>query len=239
MNRDEETEPALTGPPADERISSKPAAATGSVERSRRRRAPARPIAMANPVDWPRAPSAFSRLDTPPRRSPSHPAWENPPTPHNFPQLRGRDEGRRAIWPLLAAALAVVLVLGVLVVYPLLTGHRPYVAFASPSGTPVTSGSPNPGDGGLPSESPGDTATPAPSASLSASFKQYKVQSGDSATRVAKKYGLKTWELLAANPNLKPPSYTLRVGSYLNIPLPGQMKPPSASSASPAAPAAS
>ena len=234
MNRDELTEHAPTVPPADERISFKPVAATGAGGRERRRRMQGQPVTMATPIETQRAPSAFSLPDTTSRHGPTYPAWEKPPTPYKFPRLRGREEGKRAIWPLLAAALGVIVVLGVLVIYPTLTGHKAYVAVATPTRTPGSSSSASLGPNDSASVAPEVTPSHVPTTVPGGSFAQYKVKSGDNLTKVAKAHGLKTWELLAANPSLKPPSYTLRVGAYLNIPLPGQMQRPS-SSASPKA----
>ncbi len=69
------------------------------------------------------------------------------------------------------------------------------------------------------------TPTPAAtSAAPQASFRTYKVQAGDTLTRIANKFGLKTWELLAANPNLTANS-SLHINSVLNIPNHGQLTP--------------
>jgi len=60
-----------------------------------------------------------------PRRGPSHPDWERPPTQYDYPVLRGREE-HRALWPLAAAALGVALVVVVLVIIPMIRRRRPH-----------------------------------------------------------------------------------------------------------------
>ena len=76
--------------------------------------------------------------------------------------------------------------------------------------------------------------TPAPFAS----YQQYKVQAGDSLSRIAVKFHLQMWELLLVNPQI-PPSLAVRLNTYLNIPQPGQLtQPPPSPTASPTASAA-
>lgn len=60
-------------------------------------------------------------------------------------------------------------------------------------------------------------STPAPTATTSAS-RTYKVQAGDTAAAIARKYSLKLEALLAANPGLEP--RRMKVGQVLNIPAP-------------------
>jgi LysM repeat protein len=72
-----------------------------------------------------------------------------------------------------------------------------------------------------PTPDPTPTPTPAPV------FRQhYKVKKGDTLAGIAGAYGLKTWEVLAANPILANNAGMLQVGMTLNIPKPGQMKKP-------------
>jgi LysM repeat protein len=63
------------------------------------------------------------------------------------------------------------------------------------------------------------------------SYRQYKVQAGDTLTRIATKFRLKTWELLLANPNLAANAGALRIGMIINVPVPGQMTPATAAPA--------
>jgi len=116
----------------------------------------------------------------------------------------------------------------VVVVLSAFSGHRG-TAVASPSSSPGASHSVRPsqipvvspsGVNGTSASPSGFNGSPAPQAS----YAQYKVQPGDSVTKIAKAKGLKSWELLLANPNLTPP-YTLKIGSYLNLPVPGQLTP--------------
>jgi len=134
-----------------------------------------------------------------------------------------------ALWPPILVGIGVAVVLLVLVALPALMGRGGNVAVVSPSASPVASYSIGP------SHSPGASPSSVSSQSSSspvpqASYQQYKVLAGDSVTKIAKKFGLKSSELLQANPDLAPP-YTLKIGSYLNIPQPGQLTPPPASPA--------
>jgi LysM repeat protein len=163
------------------------------------------------------------------RRVPSYPAWEKPPSAFEYPRLRSQ-EVHRPVKPLAIAAVGMVLIAAVVLAFSALTGHGA-VANASGSTKPSaglsSSASHGPNSSGSlrPSPTASSTAsqgTPAPQIS----FQQYKVLAGESATKIAVEFHLKTWEFLAANPQLTAPNYTLKVGSWVNIPLPGQMVPP-------------
>jgi LysM repeat protein len=153
-----------------------------------------------------------------PRRGPSHPDWEKPPTQYDYPELRGR-ESHRTLWPLVAAALGAVLVIGVLVVIPSLFGHGNNASVASASTTPaatdssgaVDSSSPVPG--GVVSASPGIVVTPGPSGN----FTQYTVQAGDTLTKIAIKYQTTRAKLMALNPKI-PSNFSIRIGQVLTVP---------------------
>jgi LysM repeat protein len=156
------------------------------------------------------------------RRVPSYPAWEKAPSAFEYPRLRSQ-EVHRPVKPLAIAALGMVLIAVVVLAFSALTGHGT-VANASGSTKPSASLSVSPNRSGSlrPSPTASSTAsqgTPGPQIS----FQQYKVLAGESATKIAVKFHLKTWEFLAANPQLTAPSYALKVGSWVNIPLPGQM----------------
>jgi LysM repeat protein len=186
-------------------------------------------------------PSLIVPLPEPPLpRGPSYPAWERPPTHRDYPLLRGQEQ-HRALWPLIAVGLAVSMVLIILVVIPTVMGNgRSNVAGVSPSTTttttahvsgsakPVTSGSVRPTVSVKPTGTQGPTGTPGPTVS----YTQYKVVAGDTATGIARKFGLKTWELLLANPQLGP-SGLVKLGQVLNIPQPGVLTPPPAATPTP------
>jgi LysM repeat protein len=234
MNHDEKTE----RPPRRRQAydpDSKPAVASESDESGRVPRTPFRPI--TGPLPGPSVSSSPWVPATTPRRGPSHPAWEKPPTPYIFPELRGRERRRSmpAMWPLIVAAIGVAVVLGALVVVPALTGHGGNAAVASRSATPATtsqaSGSGAPANSAGPSASQANAGSPTPFVS----YQQYKVQTGDRLLTIAKKFNLQTWEILVANPQITNPNL-LKVGSFLNIPQPGQLtQPPASPSATPAA----
>jgi LysM repeat protein len=162
--------------------------------------------------------STFTMPPPPIKRAPSYPDWEHPPTAYRFPRLRG-NEDHRSMWPLVAVALGVVMVLIVVVVFPMVAGRGGTAA--GPTGSaPAATGSV------LPSAS----ASPIVSFSLPPGdyYDQYTVQPGDTIARILKKYpGLLKWELLTANPQIANPNI-LKAGSTINIPQHGQFDPPSA-----------
>jgi LysM repeat protein len=153
-----------------------------------------------------------------PRRGPSHPDWEKPPTQYDYPELRGR-ESHRTLWPLVAAALGAVLVIGVLVIIPSLFGHGNNAPVASASTTPVATDSSgavvssSPVPGGVVSASPSIVGTPLPSGN----FTQYTVQAGDSLTKIAYKYHTTRAQLMALNPKI-PANFSIRIGQVLTVP---------------------
>jgi LysM repeat protein len=232
VNRDEGNVTRKRRPPADERLRSEPLGAPESGEGARRERPAFRPVTQAGAAPTPSVPPPFFKIpngSTTPR-GPSYPAWEKPPTPYNYPRLRSREARKPmwAIWPPILAAIGVAVILFAFVILPALMSHGGNAAVASPSASSAASHSIGPSRSSLalPSVAPpssvdsGSNGSPAPQAS----YQQYKVLAGDSVTKIAKKFGLKSWELLQANPGLAPP-YNLRIGSYLNIPQPGQLTP--------------
>jgi LysM repeat protein len=234
VNRDEGNVTRKKRPPADERLRSEPLAASSSGDSTRRERQAFRPVTQSSAPPAPSAPSPFFKTSSgsTTRRGPRYPAWEKPPTAYDFPRLRGREERKRvwALWPPILVAIGVAVILLVLVALPALMGRGGKVAVVSPSASTVASHSigPSPSPSASPSSVSSASSSPAPQAS----YKQYKVQSGDTLTKIAKANGLKSWEMLLANPDLTPP-YTLRIGSTLNIPQPGQLTPPPASPPAP------
>jgi LysM repeat protein len=161
---------------------------------------------------------------------PSHPAWENPPTHRYYPTLRGQEQ-HRPWWPLIAAALACLMVLIILVIIPNLAGHSTSVsqasASASASAAALSSGPTKPGPSGSghvsPSVKPSAKATPG-TPGPEVSYGTYTVQLNDSLVRICNKFGLKRWELLVANPQITDQN-SLKKGMVLRIPPPGQLTP--------------
>jgi LysM repeat protein len=161
------------------------------------------------------------------RNVPSHPAWEKPPSPYNYPRIRGQEK------PKFIAAVAVVLILVAVVAFPAFLGRGKNAQVATGSPSPGASVSNQPLQSATPSQPvEGRGGTPAPVAS----FQQYKVLAGDSVAKIAVKFHLQRWELLLANPQIAAPAYAVRVNTYVNIPLPGQLtQPPATPTDSPAA----
>jgi LysM repeat protein len=236
VNRDDKHVTRKRRPPAGERLRSEPLGASDSDESEPREHAGFRPVTQPGDGPAQSAPPPFFRIanGSGTRRGPSYPAWEKPPTPYDYPRLRSRERRKPlwVMWPPIFAAIGVALVLFAVVVFSAFSGHRG-AAVASHSSSPGASHSVSPS--GLPGVLPsgvngGNNGTgPSPSGvnvspAPQASYEQYKVLPGDTVVKIAKGKGLKSWELLQANPKLAPP-YTLRIGSYLNIPLPGQLTP--------------
>ena len=221
MNRDEDNGQELRGSPADERVERKPGSGAGD----QRPRPPFRPQTRMRPSTLQASSSDPWTPATLPRRGPSHPDWEKPPTQYDYPQLRGR-ESHRTLWPLVAAALGAVLVIGVLVVIPSLFGHGNNAPVASASTTPaatdssgaVDSSSPVPG--GVVSASPGVVGTPLPSGN----YVHYTVKAGDTLTKIAQHYGVSRAQIRALNPKI-PANYSIRIGWDLIIPVAAQPSP--------------
>jgi LysM repeat protein len=218
-------------PPAGDRLRPEPLGASDSDESAPQEHSAFRPVTQPGEGQGQSVPPPFFRIanGSGTRRGPSYPAWEKPPTPYDYPRLRSRERRKPIwiMWPPIFAAIGVALVLFVVVVLSAFSGHRG-TAVASPSSSPSHSA----GASHIPGVSPSAVtgANPSPSGvngSLApqASYEQYKVKQGDSVTRIAKDKGLKTWELLLANPGLAANPNSLKIGLMLNIPLPGQLTP--------------
>lgn len=137
------------------------------------------------------------------------------------------------MWPVIFAAIAVAALLFAVVILPALLRYTGGGDVASPSasasrlvGVPGN-GTPSPSivsSGSVPSPSLAGNGSSGPPPS----FQQYTVKAGDTVTKIARKYGLKSWELLLANPVLADNPDNLKIGFTLNIPQPGQLTPPPA-----------
>jgi LysM repeat protein len=166
------------------------------------------------------------------RRGPSYPAWEKPPSPYTYPRLRGSEEHRPWI-PITLALTGVAIAVVVLVIIPALFGHGGNIAAASGSARPSASVSGEPAANASASASAAlvsPSATPTPNWT----YRQYTVISGDSVSKIAKKFGLQQWELLVANPT-KIVNGVVRLGSVLQIPPAGVLTPPPSATPTPSA----
>jgi hypothetical protein len=240
MKRDEDIEPKLRRSPVDDGDDSDLLIGSGSGA-GRRWVRPGGPATSRGGTFKPQS-EPLPPLKVPAtalnKRVPSYPAWEKPPSPYNYPRRRGREEHKAlpAMWPLLIAAIGVAFVIGFLVVIPALTGHGGHAAIASGSPSPDAGASTQPNGSSLPSESLGPSPVGSgPAASPTAagpavSYRQYKVVAGDTLSRVATKFGVKSWEILLVNPQITNPN-VLQVGKFINIPPPGVLTPPPAPSA--------
>jgi LysM repeat protein len=184
-------------------------------------------VARADTPKAPDMPPPFRRVynGEPRYRGPSQVDPTYSPVHYHFARVRpGEIGGPSNMW--LAVLVIVGLGLGVLFVaaIPSLLTHRGVDTVASP--TPTLAASelnvlP------VPTVTPFRilTPTPTPTPTPGPSFRTYKVQPGDTLTRIAEKFGLKTWELLAANPGLKNNPNNVVTGAVLNIPTHGQFTP--------------
>ena len=227
MNDDEELGTPRKRRSADERVRSRALGDSDPGPFSRPASGRFRPVTTTIPLPKVSTASTPWEPASLPRRGPTRPAWENPPTQYDYPRLRGR-EGRRTaptMWPVFLAIVAVALVLGVLVVIPALMGGGGNTAVASHSAGPTSIHSGSGGPGKSPAASPSRVSSVVPGPSIT--YTSYTVQSGDSLTKIMRKFGVERWEILLANPQITNPD-VLRVGLKLQIPKHGQLTHPPA-----------
>ncbi len=147
-------------------------------------------------------PPSVSSSRRPVARDTAAPAWERPRLHEAYPTLKTRV-GLPSI-PMLGLAVLAIVVAGiVLFILPFL------LRGGGTGGTPT----PTPSQNAAPSVSASPSATPVPSAQV------YVVKANDTISKIAKKYGLTTAELLAANPQIKNPN-KIAVGDEITIPVP-------------------
>jgi hypothetical protein len=134
--------------------------------------------------------------------------WDRPRARRDYPRI-GRSRG---VPPVLVGL--VVLAIAALALFFLPTiitavfGNRPAGASPSPSSSVASSA-------GAPSASPAEpTAVPSPTPLT------YKVVSGDTLTKIAKKFNVTVAQILAANPTIKNAD-TIKVGDKIVIPTAG------------------
>jgi LysM repeat protein len=232
MSFDEENEELIPRPPTGGQR--RPVKSSGG--RSRRGRLSDSPM-VRSPLGGqvtPR-PSIIVPMEEPPLpRGPSYPAWEKPPTHRDYPTLRGQEE-HRPWWPLIAAVLAVLMVLIILIIIPTLFGHSTSVSQASASASASAAAQVTPSGSAKPSSSgsagaklsakPSATATLQGTPGPEVSYGTYTVVLNDTVTKICNKFGLKSWELLVANPQITNAN-SLKKGMVLRIPPPGQLTMP-------------
>ena len=146
--------------------------------------------------------------DTPP------PEWERAKPVEAYPALRSRRLSELSIPPILVAVVALALSAAVLFALPSLLGFGSAGAGGSPSPTtPVRTATP----------SVNPTAVPQPTPVT------YIVQSGDTLSRIAGRFGISLGDLIAANADTLPNPDKLQIGDRLVIPVPMASELPAAS----------
>ena len=149
------------------------------------------------------------------RRDPNAPEWERPRPLEVYPTLRSRRLPELSVPPLLVAVVAIALAAAVLFALPGLLGFGNPSAGASPT----------------PSVAPSVAASLAPTAVPQPTPRMYIVQSGDTMSKIAKKFGVPLADLIAANAENIPNPDRLQIGDQVIIPVPVPSELPAASEA--------
>jgi hypothetical protein len=149
------------------------------------------------------------------RRDSDAPEWERARPQEVFPTLRTRRLPELSVPPLLVAVVAVALAAAVLFALPGLLGFGNPSAVASPTPSVLPSAA----------ASLAPTAVPAPTPHI------YIVQSGDTMSRIAKKFSVPLADLIAANAENIPDPDKLQIGDQVIIPVPIPSELPAASQA--------
>jgi hypothetical protein len=149
------------------------------------------------------------------RRDPNAPEWERPRPLEVYPTLRSRRLPELSVPPLLVAVVALALAAAVLFALPGLLGF----------GSPSSQASPTPSVAPSAAASLAPTAVPAPTPQV------YIVQSGDTMSKIAKKFHLPLADLIAANAANIPNPDRLQIGDQVIIPVPQPSELPAASEA--------
>ena len=165
--------------------------------------APVRPVATG-------VASPGRRANQVSRRPPSvgregRPAWERSRRNEAYPTLK-----TRVGMPAIPRGL---LALGALVIAAVVIFSLPFLLNLGSSGVPTPSSSVAPADSGLPSTAPSSSATSggAPSPHV------YTVVANDTITKIARRFGVTTAQLLAANPQIKNAN-NIKPGDKITIP---------------------
>lgn len=150
----------------------------------------------------------------PERATSTAPEWERAKPLEAYPTIRARRLADLSVPPILLAAIALALAAAVVFALPGLLGFGSPGAGASPSATiPVRTP--------LPSLNP--TPVPQPTQVT------YVVQSGDTLSRIAGRFGITLQQLIDANKETIPNPDVLHVGDVLIIPVPLPTELPAAS----------
>ena len=139
---------------------------------------------------------------------PSAPSWERPRRFEAYPSLKAGGGGVAALpRPVLYALI--VLLIGIALF------ATPFLLRAITGGDGGAAASPTPGASASAGASAAPSVTPVPSPSPTV----YAVKSGDTLSRIAKKFGVTVDQIVKANPQIKNPD-KLALGDQLVIPLP-------------------
>jgi nucleoid-associated protein YgaU len=151
------------------------------------------------------------------RRDSDAPEWESARPLEVYPTLRARRLPELALPPLLVAVVALALAAAVLFALPGLLGFGSPSAVSSPSPSPLTSAA---------AETFAPTAVPEPTPQV------YIVQSGDTMSKIAKRFHVPLADLIAANAQSIPNPDRLQIGDQVTIPVPQPSELPAQSPAS-------
>jgi len=151
------------------------------------------------------------------RRDKDAPEWERARPLEVYPTLRARRMPELSLPPLLVAIVALALAAAVLFALPGILGFGSPSAVSSPSPSPLTSAA---------------AETFAPTPVPAATPQVYVVQSGDTMSKIAKKFHVPLADLIAANAENIPNPNRLQIGDQVTIPVPQPSELPEASPAS-------
>jgi hypothetical protein len=151
------------------------------------------------------------------RRDKDAPEWERARPLEVYPTLRARRMPELSLPPLLVAVVALALAAAVLFALPGILGFGSPSAVSSPSPSPLSSAA---------AETFAPTPVPAPTPQI------YIVQSGDTMSKIAKRFKVALGDLIAANAETIPNPNRLQIGDQVTIPVPQPSELPEASPAS-------
>jgi LysM domain len=166
-----------------------------------------------DPGDEPGGPGGAARPRRRERDTPA-PEWERAKPLEAYPTLRSRRLSEISVPPILVAVVALALSAAVLFALPGLLGFGgPGAGASSSPTTPVRTATP----------SVNPTPVPQPTPVI------YVVQSGDTLSRIAGRFGISLGDLIAANADTLPNPDKLQIGDRLVIPVPLATEIPAAS----------
>ena len=148
------------------------------------------------------------------RRDSGAPEWERPRPSEVYPTLRARRLPELSVPPLLVAVVALALAAAVLFALPGILGFGTPSANSSPTPRPAASAA---------AQTLLPTSVPQPTQQV------YIVQSGDTMSKIAKKFKVTLDDLIAANADTVPNPDRLQIGDQVIIPATQPTAPPEAS----------